>query len=144
MIASVVDYIMAFFEALTTSGAFKFFANLLLGIMLVYITIWLVIGGMKVASGQQKATDLFLNVGKFIGAYIIIFYVVNGGYVKDFLELNRSGINLLSKSGDSILGSLASPIRQYADNIAFSSISAQKEKGIIYDSVTDASIDDTV
>lgn len=144
MIASVVDYIMAFFEALTTSGAFKFFANLLLGIMLVYITIWLVIGGMKVASGQQKATDLFLNVGKFIGAYIIIFYVVNGGYVKDFLELNRSGINLLSKSGDSILGSLASPIRQYADNITFSSISAQKKKGIIYDSVTDASIDDTV
>ena len=110
MIAEIVDFLMSYFEALAASGAFKIFANLLLLIMSVYLCVWLIIGGMKVASGQQKATDLFLNVGKFIGAYIIIFYVSQGSYVKDFLELSRDGIMSISKSSDQIINGFSDPL----------------------------------
>ena len=110
MIAEIVDFLMSYFEALAASGAFKIFANLLLLIMTVYLCVWLIIGGMKVASGQQKATDLFLNVGKFIGAYIIIFYVAQGGYVKDVLELSRDGIMSISKSSDQIINGFSRPL----------------------------------
>lgn len=110
MIAEIVDFLMSYFEALAASGAFKIFANLLLLIMSVYLCIWLIIGGMKVASGQQKATDLFLNVGKFIGAYIIIFYVSQGSYVKDVLELSRDGIMSISKSSDQIINGFSRPL----------------------------------
>lgn len=110
MIAEIVDFLMSYFEALAASGAFKIFANLLLLIMSVYLCVWLIIGGMKVASGQQKATDLFLNVGKFIGAYIIIFYVSQGSYVKDVLELSRDGIMSISKSSDQIINGFSDPL----------------------------------
>lgn len=110
MIAEIVDFLMSYFEALAASGAFKIFANLLLLIMSVYLCVWLIIGGMKVASGQQKATDLFLNVGKFIGAYIIIFYVSQGSYVKDVLELSRDGIMNISKSSDQIIDGFSDPL----------------------------------
>ena len=110
MIAEIVDFLMSYFEALAASGAFKTFANLLLLIMSVYLCIWLIVGGMKVASGQQKATDLFLNVGKFIGAYIIIFYVAQGGYIKDVLELSRDGIMSISKSSDQIINGFSRPL----------------------------------
>lgn len=110
MIAEIVDFLMSYFEALAASGAFKIFANLLLLIMSVYLCVWLIIGGMKVASGQQKATDLFLNVGKFIGAYIIIFYVAQGSYVKDVLELSRDGIMSISKSSDQIINGFSRPL----------------------------------
>ena len=144
MIASVIDFLTAFFESLIASGAFKTFANLLLSIAVMYCCIWLVVGGMKVASGQQRATELFLNLGKFVLAFIIIFYVANGNYVRGVLELTKDNITKLSKTGDDIIGAFEEPLEQFQMQLSMSTVKAKKDNGLFYNSVTEKSIAQTV
>ena len=144
MIAAVIDFLSAFFESLIASGAFKTFANLLLSIAVMYCCVWLVVGGMKVASGQQRATELFLNLGKFVLAFIIIFYVANGNYVRGVLELTKDNITKLSKTGDEIIGAFEKPLEQFQMQLAMSTVKAKKDNGLVLDSVTEGSIKRTV
>ncbi len=144
MIASVIDFLTAFFESLIANGIFKTFANLLLSIAVMYCCIWLVVGGMKVANGQQRATELFLNLGKFVLAFIIIFYVANGNYVRGVLEVTKDNITKLSKTGDDIIGAFEKPLQDFQTQLSMSTVKAKKDNGLFYDSVTEGSINETV